>query len=254
MDRPPGPPGGCPAATVGRCPRCSRSSSTAGWPTAALDRPIASVAVDDPHCSEPATTAAGLRRALRRPPRSPRPAAGASSSCSTPGRPTADGPSLGVRFGMTGGLLVDDRAGPRPAAPLGRPLHSAMGAPAGPLRRRRRARPPRPPAVRPGLPRPRRGRCSAPTPLTVTVAELRRALASPAPGGGPPLKARLLDQSPAGRGGQPAGRRDPLAGRRSPRSALRARSRPAEVRRLHRHLRGHPRRAGGSGAARTPGT
>lgn len=206
--------------------------------TEALARPIATVAVPDPHVLRAPTTTVGLRRALvgrcftaarRR---------GKLLLLDTGGLDAGDiagGPTLGVRFGMTGGLVVDDRLA------IDRLLYSAGGygeqwvrcrigfAGGGEL----------------ALHDPRRfGRVAldpdedalGPDAATVTPAELRAALAARSPSGGPPLKARLQDQ------GRLAGVGNLLADEILWRAAL-SPSRPsgslsdAELRRLHRHLR-----------------
>ncbi len=202
--------------------------------TAALDRPIAAVDLDDRRVLGPGTTPSALRRVLvgRRFTAARR--RGKLLILDT-GSADGHGPSLGVRFGMTGGLLLDDRAA------LDRLRHSAGHYTAKWVRLRVRFAD----GGALALHDPRRfGRVSldpdedllGPDAGAVTVAGLRHALASPAPGGGPPLKARLLDQSRlAGVGNLLA---DEILWRASlsplsPSASLSA----AEVRRLHRHLR-----------------
>ena len=195
MDRPPGPPSRLPAATVVRCPRCSRSSFTAGWRPPRSTGPIASVALDDRRVLGPGTTPAGLRRAL-----------------------------VGRRFTAArrrGKLLLLDTGsddGRRPVArgalrhdrgpPGGRPGRPSTGSATRPATTQRSgcacgsASPTgaSSPSTTPG------GSAGSPSTPTRTLlgpdaADGHRwpgcatALASPAPGGGPPLKARLLDQS-----------------------------------------------------------
>ena len=157
--------------------------------------------------------------------------------------------SLGIRFGMTGGLLVDDRAAVdrlllrRPAATAEQWVRLRLR-----LRRRRRAGPPRPPALR-------AGRRSTPTRrlLGPDAVDGHRGRGSRARPGRPGARRRAAAQGPAprpepaGRGREPAGRRDPLAGLALARAAPRRRSPAAELRRLHRHLRATLERAGGAG-------
>jgi formamidopyrimidine-DNA glycosylase len=212
--------------------------------TEVLGRPITSVVVPDSHVLRAPTTTAGLRRALvgrcftaaRRRGKllllDTNGPGGTGPGMTSPG---ADGPTLGVRFGMTGSLVVDDRLA------IDRLLYSAgeygerwvrfrVGfADGGEL----------------ALHDPRRfGRVAldpdegvlGPDAATVTVAGLRAALASRPLGVGPPLKARLQDQ------GRLAGVGNLLADEILWRASL-SPSRPsgsltdAELRRLHRHLR-----------------
>ncbi len=91
-----------------------------------------------------------------------------------------------------------------------------------------------------------------PDAAAITVAGLRHALASPVAGGGPPLKARLLDQSRlAGVGNLLA---DEILWRASlsplaPSASLSA----PEVRRLHRHLRATLEELAARGGSHTGG-
>lgn len=146
----------------------------------------------------------------------------------------AERPSLGLRFGMTGDLVVDgrlavDRLEFGPIAHRAKWVRFRVRfADGGHLE----------------IHDPRRlGSVEldpdeshlGPEAATVTLAELRTALASRAPGGGPPLKARLQDQSRlAGVGNLLSDEilwRAALAPGRPSTSLT-----PAEVRRLHRHL------------------
>ena len=144
-----------------------------------------------------------------------------------------DGPALGLRFGMTGGLVVDGELA------IDRLLYSpgTFGTA----------------WVRFGIrfdegellfhdPR-RFGRVSldpdesrmGPDAMAVTAAELGRALATRGPAPGPALKARLLDQSAIAGIGNLLG--DEILWRASLAPSRPARSlAPAELRRLHRHL------------------
>ena len=146
-----------------------------------------------------------------------------------------DGPTLGIRFGMTGGLVVDDgRAIDRLLYSPGR-VRRAVGALARHLRRRWRTRPSTTPAASAGWCSTPTRTPSVPTPPGVTPAQLRAALAAPR-GAGPPLKARLLDQ------GRLAGLGNLLVDEILWRAGL-SPARPSaslsgpELRRLHRHLR-----------------
>ena len=102
-----------------------------------------------------------------------------------------DGPVIGLRFGMTGTLLVDgDDAVGRPPV-LAHPARPGVGPLVGDVRRRRPDGGPRPPSAGRRLARSRRvgtrPRCrrrSAPAGLAAALA-----------GSSTPLKARLLDQS-----------------------------------------------------------
>ena len=105
-----------------------------------------------------------------------------------------EGPSLGMRFGMTGGLLLDGLAG----------IDSLKYGPGTYEERWIRASVTFEDGGMLLLHDPRRlGRVAmdpdedrlGPDALSVTLGQLRRALESRSPGGGPPLKARLLDQS-----------------------------------------------------------
>jgi formamidopyrimidine-DNA glycosylase len=133
---------------------------------------------------------------------------------------SAGGPVLGLRFGMSGRLLVDEGGGPGPWERFG--LRFADGG-------RLAVRDPR----RLGGVEldPDEGRLG-PDALTITPAGLRAALA----GSTAPLKARLLDQSRiAGVGNLIADEALWRAGLDPARPA--GSLSPAELRRLHRHLR-----------------
>jgi len=195
----------------------------------ALGRRITSVRVPDPHCLAAHLSAAALRRALvgRR-----------FEAARRRGKLLVfdtDGPTVGLRFGMTGSLVVDDQ----PA--IDRLLYSPGTLAAKWVR------------LRVGfgdggslaLHDPRRlGRvvlepdegALGPDALEVTAADLRAALAARGPGGGPPVKARLQDQAHlAGIGNLLADEilwRASISPRR-PSGSLD----PAELRRLHRALR-----------------
>ena len=195
----------------------------------ALDRQIGSVSIPDPHAvAAPGPTA--LRDAVvgrsfvdaRR--------KGKLLLLDTDG----GGPTVGLRFGMTGGLVLDGRTA------VDRLLYSAghyderwvrlrfQFADGGGL----------------ALHDPRRfGRvvvqpdesALGPDALTVSAAQLRRALATPTSSAGPPLKSRLMDQARLSGVGNLAA--DEILWRASL-SPLRgsATLSPGELRRLHRHL------------------
>ena len=207
--------------------------------TRALDRPVATVTVPDPHVLAPPLGPAAFRRALvgRRFTAARRRGKLLLLDTGPPdGRhATGPGPTVGVRFGMTGGLVVDHQAA------IDRLRHSSG------RYDRRWVR------LRIGLADggavvlhdPRRfGRvllepdesALGPDAATVTPAALRDALATRTPGGGPPLKARLQDQARlAGLGNLLC---DEILWRAglSPTRACGSLTGP-ELRRLHRHLR-----------------
>lgn len=210
----------------------------------ALARPIAAVVVPDRRVLQAPTSAAGLRRALvgrcftaarRRGKlllldtgdcgRGDRRAGGADS----------DGPTLGIRFGMTGDLVVDD----------GRAIDRLLYSPGEFGEQWVRWRVTFADGGGLSLHDPRRfGRvvldpdedALGPDAAGVTPAQLRAALAAPRGGEGPPLKARLLDQ------GRLAGLGNLLVDEILWRAGL-SPARPSaslsgpELRRLHRHLR-----------------
>jgi len=146
-----------------------------------------------------------------------------------------EGPTFGMRFGMTGGLLLDglagiDRLEYGPGTYESKWIRARIRfADGGELL----------------LHDPRRlGRVSldpdegalGPDGFEITLTQLRRALSSRAPGGGPALKARLMDQSKvAGVGNLLADEMFWRAGLdpQRPSSSLSDK----ELRRLHRHLR-----------------
>jgi formamidopyrimidine-DNA glycosylase len=209
---------------------------------AALARPIASVVVPDRRVLQAPTSAAGLRRALvgrcftaaRRRGKLLLLDTGVCGRGGRVGGAAPDGPTLGIRFGMTGSLVVDDRRA------IDRLLYSpgevgeqwvrwrVTFADGGDL----------------SLHDPRRfGRVAldpdeealGPDAAAVTPAQLRASLAA-RQGEGPPLKARLLDQ------GRLAGIGNLLVDEILWRAGL-SPTRPSaslsgpELRRLHRHLR-----------------
>ncbi len=207
-----------------------------------LGRPIADVAVPDPHCLKGATSPSGLRRALVGSHFESARRRGKLLMLDTvragaEGEEQSDvqGPTLGIRFGMTGGLVLDTRAA------IDRLLYSSavvddkwvrfrVGfADGGHL----------------SLHDPRRfGRVEldpdedalGPDAFGLTLGALRRALSSRTTPG-PPLKARLQDQAHlAGVGNLLV---DEILWRAglSPLRPSNSLS-DAELRRLHRHLRG----------------
>jgi formamidopyrimidine-DNA glycosylase len=215
-----------PSGTVADVPELLEVERYRRLAEAGLDRFIAEVTVDDPHCLTAPATPAVLRAVLvgRR-----------FLAARRRGKllllDTAD-VTLGVRFGMTGTLVVDDRPGVDD-------LLYAPGLDARWIRWRLRFAdggemalhdPRRLARVVLG---PQEG-VLGPDALTVTVGQLRAALAARGPG--PPLKARLLDQS------RVAGIGNLLADEILWRAGL-APGRPcatltdAELRRLQRHLR-----------------
>ena len=144
-----------------------------------------------------------------------------------------DGPTLGLRFGMTGRLLVDG------AGPIER-LEYASGARSS----RRGSASPSGSTVaatcRWSTPAGSAACSSTPTSghlgidaLAVTLPTLRAALATSRA----PLKAWLLDQGHVAGHRQPARRRDPVARRARPRPPRPLARRPTRSRCLHRHLR-----------------
>ncbi len=209
----------------------------------ALDREISGVSVPDPHCLAENTTTAGLTHGL--------------VGCRfTVARRLGKlllmesaGPTLGVRFGMTGTLVVDDRMA------IDRLLYSsghhserwvrfALGfVDGGSLALhdpRRFGRVELDPAVD----------ALGPDALSVTPAALRRALATRISGGGPPVKARLQDQAHL------AGIGNLLADEILWRAGLSPRRRcgsltDAEHRRLHRALRSTLTDLSGRGGSHT---
>lgn len=167
----------------------------------ALDRPVAAVSVPDRSVLAPPLTVPGLRRALvgRRFTTARRRGKLLLLDCGPPGGRAgrardAAGPTLGLRFGMTGSLLLDDRVA------VDRLLYS----PGRYHRRWVRWRIRLADGGEMALHDPRRfGRLEldpdeavlGTDAAAVSPAELRAALSSRAHGGGPPLKARLQDQS-----------------------------------------------------------
>jgi len=201
----------------------------------ALYRPVAAVAVPDPHVLRGQLRPAALRRVLVG-----RSLVAARRRGKLLLLDVDGGPTLGMRFGMTGDLVLDDQQA------IGELLYAPVGfgrqwvrfglrfADGGSLL----------------LHDPRRfGRVEldpseeqlGPDAATVTLGQLRVALAvrrslSGQAGGGPPLKARLLDQSHlAGLGNLLV---DEILWRAglSPRRPSGSLS-DAELRRLHRHVR-----------------
>ncbi len=198
--------------------------------TAVLGREIRVVRVADPHVLAAPLTAVGLRRAL---------VGHAFSAARRRGKllllDTVGGPTLGVRFGMTGSLVVDG------APAIDRLIHSSTDH----AERWVRLRIAFVGGGELSLHDPRRfGRvlldpdedALGPDAAALGPAALGHVLASRERGGGPPLKARLLDQ------GHLAGVGNLLADEILWRAGL-SPWRPsasldtAERRRLHRHLR-----------------
>jgi formamidopyrimidine-DNA glycosylase len=195
----------------------------------AVGRPITAVRVPDPHCLAAPLTVAALRRALVGSTLTGARRRGKLLLLDTPG------PTMGLRFGMTGALVLDDRAaierlryGPRDRD--NRWVRFALGFADGGALELHDAR--------------RFGRvvldpdeeALGPDALSVTPAGLRAALATRDPARGAPLKARLQDQAHlAGIGNLLA---DEILWRASlsPVRPCGSLSGP-ELRRLHRHLR-----------------
>ena len=233
-------------ATLGPCPRCSRSRPTGSWPRRPSAAPSPSVGQPGRLVPEGGGHRPGAR-------------GGAWSGAGSPAaRRIGKLLLLDVDSGPDGGHPVrDDRhawssttgpaVGPdalRPDAP--RP---GLGPVDGALRGRGRPRGPRPPAAG-------RGRCSTPTcPASdpTPPPSARPQLAAALAGSSAPLKARLLDQSRvAGIGNLIA---DELLWRAAlsplrPSGSLT----PTEIRRLHRHLGRTVGRPRPSGAGPTPAT
>jgi formamidopyrimidine-DNA glycosylase len=193
----------------------------------ALHRPIATVAAPDAWYLKKGLTAGALEAALigRR-----------FEAAERIGKllllAISDGPALGLRFGMTGRLVVDGTAGVEGLlystdAVVARHDRLVIGfADGGDLRMRD-------PRRLGGIELEPAIHALGPDALSVGVASLSRALA----GSTAPLKARLLDQSRvAGVGNLLADEALWRAGLLPTRAA--GSLSPAEVRRLHRHLRG----------------
>ncbi len=195
----------------------------------ALGRRIVGIEVPDPHCLSAGTTAAGLEAAVT---------GTVLEAAERRGKVlvlSGTGPPLGIRFGMTGSLLLDDTAAIEqllyaPSAEDDRWIRFGLRFDDGGALRlhdpRRLARV----GLDPDL------SVLGPDALAVTLGQLRAALAGRTPGGGPPLKARLLDQAHLAGVGNLLG--DEILWRAGL-SPLRPSGSldPAELRRLHRHLR-----------------
>ncbi|HTT86280.1 MAG TPA: DNA-formamidopyrimidine glycosylase family protein, partial [Acidimicrobiales bacterium] len=198
----------------------------------ALGRPIASVAVHDPRFVRGPVSSRGLARVLRGASFSSAERRGKLLVLALVGTPAATGHRLGIRFGMTGRLLVDGRIGVERLVHAG-DRHDPRWdrfvvrfAEGGDLVVRD-------PRLLGGVlldPDPSR---LGPDATTVTPAQLHAALA----GSAAPVKARLMDQAKlAGVGNLIA---DEVLWRASLAPQRRAGSlTAAELRRLHRHLRG----------------
>jgi formamidopyrimidine-DNA glycosylase len=195
-----------------------------------LGRPIVSVEVIDPHCLGAGTSELGLRRAL---------VGRAFTAARRRGKLLildTEGPRFGIRFGMTGGLV---RSG-QPA------IDRLLYAPRSVEDKWVRFRIGFGDGARLDLHDPRRmGRvllepdeeALGPDAWQVTLAQLGTALAARPPSSGPPLKARLQDQSRlAGIGNLLVDEMLWRAGLAPARPS--ASLTPAERRRLHRHLVG----------------
>jgi formamidopyrimidine-DNA glycosylase len=197
----------------------------------ALDRPISSVTLHDPRFLRGPTSVRAFRKAL----------VGASFSATRrkgkllvldlTGTPSATGHHLGIRFGMTGSLLVDDHRAvdelvysPRHAEAKWIRFSVAF-ADGGDLLVHD-------PRLLGGVSLDPDETLLGPDALSVTAAQLRHLLA----GSAAPLKARLMDQARlAGVGNLLA---DEILWRASLSPQRRAGSlTPAELRRLHHHLR-----------------
>jgi formamidopyrimidine-DNA glycosylase len=206
---------------------------------AAVGRPVAAVAVPDPHVLAAPLTAPGLRRALVGREFTAARRRGKLLVLDTGGAgrpgPGPAGPALGLRFGMTGSLVVDG------GLAIERLLYSSGTFGERWVRLRIRFAD----GGELALHDPRRfGRAMldpdegalGPDAAAVGPAALAAALAARTPAGGPSLKARLLDQ------GRLAGVGNLLADEVLWRAGL-SPARPsgsltaAEIRRLHRHLR-----------------
>jgi formamidopyrimidine-DNA glycosylase len=219
-----------PPATVADVPEMLEVEYYRQMASACLGRPIDSVRVVDPHCLGMGTSAVGLRRVL-------------VGHTVTAARRTGklllldtDGPSVGIRFGMTGGLVLSgepaiDRLLYAPRSIEPKWFRFTLGFDDG---------------GRLDLHDPRRmarvllepdEESLGPDAWEVSPTVLRAVLAVKPPSLGPPLKARLQDQS------RLAGVGNLLVDEilwRAGLSPLRPSGTltPTEVRRLHRHLRG----------------
>ena len=113
-------------------PELPEVEATDSWPRRALDRTIASVSAPDPWFIKGGADASALGGALvgRR-----------LIAARRIGKllllDIEDGPTLGIRFGMTGTLVVDDRAGVDQLVYAPRRHEAALGAVRRRLRRRR---------------------------------------------------------------------------------------------------------------------
>ena len=188
------------------------------------------------------TTPRGLQRALGGHLFTGGAAAGEAACSST----ADDGPTLGVRFGMTGGLVVDGDRGARPSALRARGVRRQVGAGPRDVRRRGPSAAARSPALRFARAGARRG----PAGSRCAHRDVARAPGGPGeqPGAGghaAPLKARLMDQERLAGSRQPPGRRDPVAGRPRP-----ATTGPAQRRRAPHPAQGAARHPAPAGAAR----
>ena len=217
-----------------------------------LGRPIRRIDVPDPHCLASGTTVVDLEATL------PGTVLAAAERLGKLLVLSGSGPPLGIRFGMTGGLIVDgqvaiERLLYTSSATVDRWIRFAIHFDDGALLLhdpRRLARVQLNPVTS----------VLGPDAFDVTLGQLRTALSGRARGDGPALKARLLDQS------RLAGVGNLLADEilwRAGLSPLRPSGSlsPAELARLHRQLRATVRQLlerGGSHtgdlmAARGPG-
>ena len=159
------------------------------------------------------------------------------------------GPTLGVRFGMTGGLVVDgdqalDRLLLRPGG-----LRRQVGPGPRDLRRRRAPPAPRSPPLRLAGADARRG----PAGSRCALGDVGRAPRRPGERSGAGERCGAPQGPPdgsgaAGRRREPAGRRDPVAGRARP-ATTGPRSATAELRALHTALRATLRQLGRRGGS-----